>query len=391
MGVGSLIQNNFNQTIPDNLPHTTHVTKDQLTNMKSTLFKIILSLFLFASFNYCRGQKTELNNNIDLNRTDVPEIIKSFINNISYSNLSGYKPVITFKKISDNILKINLVYNLTDTLLQDDWQLMLNPSFNPVFNWDPHLTPEEEFIISQHSFRSPAMIVSDSSKQLVVIPDLDIMSKGTPVKWYMDMDAVNNKLTLGMSNYKIKEIPYNGKMHKLHVLYVRDTGAVYPKGKVEFGFYIMAFNDKGHITDPWREPLDFLWKNWGKELYESGQPADSPLKAYVDHTYDWAFNKWKTNTWQEFEINGKKAGSFAYKVDISMSPNYTGEVTKMKYQTLWNQAWFSSLRSASGLFRYGKRTNNNELMEKARLTKELALAFPQKNGFFNAVIATKDN
>jgi hypothetical protein len=47
------------------------------------------------------------------------------------------------------------------------------------------------------------------------------------------------------------------------------------------------------------------------------------------------------------------------------------------------------MRSASGLYRYARRTGNTTLMEKARLTKELALSFPQRNGFFYGLIGTE--
>src|SRR5688572_13748502 len=56
--------------------------------------------------------------------------------------------------------------------------------------------------------------------------------------------------------------------------------------------------------------------------------------------------------------------------------------------SIWNQAWFSSLRSAQGLYRYAKRVNDAELLQKALMTKELALLFPQRHGLFPSVIAT---
>jgi hypothetical protein len=62
--------------------------------------------------------------------------------------------------------------------------------------------------------------------------------------------------------------------------------------------------------------------------------------------------------------------------------------------SIWNQAWFSSLRSASGLYRYGRYVGGAEgeaLLAKARLTKELALAAPMKDGLFPAVIGTAND
>ena len=99
--------------------------------------------------------------------------------------------------------------------------------FLPSFHWAPHLTPTDRNVIDQHVFRSPALIVADDHQTLILIPDLDIMQKGTPVRWYMDMDASSNTLILGMCNNHVSE----------HVLFERDQETTYPKGDIEIGFY----------------------------------------------------------------------------------------------------------------------------------------------------------
>ena len=48
--------------------------------------------------------------------------------------------------------------------------------------------------------------------------------------------------------------------------------------------------DERELQDPWRQPLAFLWKNWGRPLFESGHPLKGDLEPYVEHTYNWAFN-----------------------------------------------------------------------------------------------------
>lgn len=105
-------------------------------------------------------------------------------------------------------------------------------------------------------------------------------------------------------------------------------------------------------------------------LFKQGNPVDTNLERYVEHTYNWAFNTWSESVWQEFSLNGKRVGAPVFIVNVTQSPNYPGEVNEREFRSIWNQAWFSSLRSASGLFRYARRT------------KELALSFPQTNGFF---------
>ena len=318
-------------------------------------------------------------NNTILFQDNIPEIFKDYIAEIRFDSLGEYQPEITIKKLSSNLIHINLTYTLKDTLEQNDWQITIHPDFQPDFHWSPHLTPTDEHIISQHVFRAPAMIVSEDQKQLVIIPDLDILQKGSPVKWYMDLDAPDNILTLGSSNYEVRE----------HVLFVRDSGAVYPPGIFEYGFYMMAHSDQESIFNPWEKPVSFFWDRWGKELYEQGHPIQGTLEPYVEHTYNWAFHTWKDAVWQEFTLNDKKVGAPAFIVNYTQSPNYPGEVDEREFRSVWNQAWFSSLRSAQGVYRYALRSNNSDLLHKARLTKELALAFPQEQGFFPSVIGTE--
>lgn len=313
------------------------------------------------------------------NTLEIPANLQSFIESVRWNNLGEARPKTNVQKLDENTFKIHLVFNLHEDLQQDDWQIQIRPAFAPDFHWTPHLTPTGENIIDQHVFRSPALIVSSREKLLILIPDLEIMTRGTSVRWYMDLDASDNALTLGMSDYEVKK----------GLFFARKPGAYYPSGKHEFGFYVFVSEEKEAIQNPWRVPLAFLWKGWGKPLFESGQPLLPDLEPYVKHTYNWAFNSWKESIWQEFELNGKKVGAPVFIVNVTQSPNYPGEVDEREFRSIWNQAWFSSLRSASGLYRYARRTGNTSLLEKALLTKELALRAPMKNGLFDTVIATE--
>lgn len=144
------------------------------------------------------------------------------------------------------------------------------------------------------------------------------------------------------------------------------------------------------IKNPWRKPLAFMWQRWGRPLFQSGEPLhQKELLPYVQQTYDWAFNCWKNAVWQEFELNGKKVGAPVFIVNVTQSPNYKEPVNEREFRSIWNQAWFNSLRSAQGLYRYARREKNDSLRQKAMMTKELSLSFPQKNGFFKSVIATE--
>jgi hypothetical protein len=312
---------------------------------------------------------------------DIPAGLAPYLESVTWGRLGGEFPGVRFQKIREGcyLLKMEQKIDQEEGIQQDDWQIRLTPAFAPSFHWSPHLTPEEGHIVDQHAFRSPALIAKNEDRVLAAVPDLDIMLEGTPVRWYMDLDAEDNRLTFGMSDYEVVS----------GLFFTRKPGALYPAGRVEFGIYLVVSSDPEDISNPWRKPLAMLWENWGKPLYETGQPLEPNLEPYVQHTYSWAFESWNESVWQEFEWNGRRVGAPVFIVNVTQSPNYPGEVNEREFRSIWNQAWFSSLRSASGLFRYAKRTDQKDLLSKARLTKELALAAPVNAGFFDTVIATE--
>jgi hypothetical protein len=329
----------------------------------------------------------------------LPAAHQKVLKSIDVDKIGNYAASYKAVEIKSDLVMITLTFDLNSDVLQNDWQVVIKPSFKPDFNWAPHLTPTDSHIIDRHVFRTPALIAADTEKGLAVIPAVEIMTETGLPNWYMDMDALDNTLTLGMSNSKITG----------HVLYERNQGALYKRGKVEFAFYIYTY-DRDELKNPFRKPLSFFWERWGMGLEHTRENATESIKEsylskynidkfkdeikdglapYVEHTYRWAFDTWKDAVWQEFEIDGKKVGAPVFIVNTTQSPNYGGIVNEREFRSVWNQAWFSSLRSASGLYRYARRTGNSELLQKANMTKELALAFPQKEGFFNAVVATE--
>ncbi|WP_294079305.1 hypothetical protein [Proteiniphilum sp. UBA5384] len=332
---------------------------------------------IFSSVLY--AQEIEMGNSHYPIVLELPQSLKNAVRRIQYDLLGSEKGTSRIRAVDENCLYIQFTFPIDKTVKQDDWQVSVTPGFFPSFHWAPHITPTGRHIIDQHVFRSPALIMADGRQVITLIPDLDIMKKGTPVRWYLDLDAKGNRLILGMSNGRVDD----------HVLFVREPGAEYPAGEVKIGFYLMVDRDESSLKNPFRRPLEFLWNHWGHDLYQTGNPGDADLDRYVEHTYNWAFNSWAENVWQEFRLKGNKVGAPVFIVNYTQSPNYPGEINEREFRSVWNQAWFSSLRSASGLYRYARRMGNTDLMEKALLTKELALSFPQVEGFFYGLIGTE--
>jgi len=345
-----------------------------------TLFFILGISSLVLSAQPAAGQATIP----ETHQAAIPAALQPFVRDISLPQLGPARPDIHYDQLQPGITHVLITWDLKDSVRQNDLQVNIRPAFQPNFYWAPHLTPSDSNIIAQHVFRAPALIVQSATSQLVLLPDLDLITStpaiaNTPAPWYLDMNAETNLLTIGLGKSHIKE----------HVLYYRQPGARYAKGKHTLGFYLFTNKDSAHLSDPWREPLHFYWQRHGEPLYTQGQPLPGAnIPGYVAQTYHWAFDSWKNAVWQEFSLDGKTVGAPVFIVNVTQSPNYKGDVNERETRSIWNQAWFNSLRSASGLYRYALEKHDTTLLRYANETKELALSFPQTNGFFYSVIAT---
>ena len=285
------------------------------------VWMIMSNIGIFAQEHWDAQERIELNKGV------FPKNFSKAIDIIQYDLLGIERGKSHVKVIDNNTLYINLSFSLKNSVQQGDWRIAVKPDFLPSFHWAPHLTPTDRNVIDQHVFRSPALIVADDHQTLILIPDLDIMQKGTPVRWYMDMDASSNTLILGMCNNHVSE----------HVLFERDQETTYPKGDIEIGFYLMYSDSKEVLRNPFKKPLEFMWSRWGHAAYEKGNPVKENLETYVKHTYNWAFNSWSENVWQQFELDGKKVGAPVFIVNVTQSPNYPGEINEREFRSIYNK------------------------------------------------------
>jgi len=309
---------------------------------------------------------------------ELPASIDAYVASMDVAELGGLSPEVSTEQVGPGLFRTELRFRLDHPVQQDDWRVTLRPAFVPEFHWAPHLTPTAEHVIDQHVFRSPALVVSNSERVVRLVPDLDVLGASQAVPWYLDLDAQRGELVLGMSQSAVRE----------HVLFVREPGAAYPAGEVTVGFYLIVSDEPDEIANPFRSVLAFLWERWAREKFEAGEPLPGDLSAYVSHTYRWAFEGWADSVWQEWELDGRRVGGPSFIVNHTQSPNYQGVPTEREFVSIWNQAWFSALRSGSGLFRHARRSDNSDLMRRALLAKELALSAPQHEGLFPSVIAT---
>jgi hypothetical protein len=252
------------------------------------------------------------------------------------------------------------------------------PDWEPDTAFAPHLTPAEHLLIPDHTFRSPVVLESRDGRIWALIPDLHRLARERPFPWALRYRPGERAVDLLAAEHRVDT----------HVFYGFDPEKpIRLKGgeSVSLGAYLVT----GPASpNPHGAAAALLWRLFADLRPD---PVQAPLERYVDRAYEWALGSWRDVAWQEFEINGTKVGGVVFIVTVHQAPG-RGEPDKWREKkSLWNQAWFSSLRSATGLMRHARRKGDAALAAKARLGLEFALAAPQTNGFFPAVfVASKD-
>ncbi|MCL3781851.1 hypothetical protein EMN47_15810 [Prolixibacteraceae bacterium JC049] len=305
---------------------------------------------------------------------NIPKEIKAYIEQITADVPQEGKVDYTFNKIEENLFRVEVKLKITEDFKGKGWSLNLTPAFEQDFTWACHLTPTDKHIIADHVWRSPALIWTSKDKELMVVPDLALRNTDKN-RWYLDMDVPKKTMSIGVSDYVVKE----------HVLFQKKE-MILKKGISQLAFYLIFNEGVDKLDNPFKTAHDFLWKQYGEESYVAQCKSKTNLDVYCKYAYDWAFKNWP-RVYQEFELNGKTVGAPQFIINYTGSPNYKGEYNVREVPSIWNQAWFCSLRSAVGLYKYAKRTQNASLLDKANKAKELALQFPQDKGLFPAVIA----
>jgi hypothetical protein len=249
--------------------------------------------------------------------------------------------------------------------------------------WIPHLAPEAGYVMGDHAFRSPAIIVADERVALAIIPELDDVGTGYRTDWrtWLDYDHPARTIRVAAGDYEVVD----------HVLY-RSRPCGYRGQKVHLRVHVLSSDKPADVANPYGMAARWLWERYGRKGHAAGATQQAPVSRYADYIMRWAFTPegWGETVWQEFNLDARRCGAPAFIVDVAQHPSVPKDQRKWREPlSIWNQAWFSTQRCANGLLRYAQQCKLPELAERARLMTAIALAAPQKDGLFPAVYTTK--
>ncbi|MBB6637448.1 hypothetical protein [Cohnella thailandensis] len=253
--------------------------------------------------------------------------------------------------------------------------------------WKPHLAPLEGMAIGDRAFRSPAIVFEDAERMTALVPDLRSVERDRALPHVMDYVKQGHRVLYGLCDYEETG-------HVYHRLAPRSVpiGAE-SDGEISARFYLASWRkEPGGRARDLRRVERLLWELFGEERmgdFHSLHPHK--WETYVRHAYGWAFDRWQDVTWQQFELDGREVGGVAFLVTAPQKPGLGSEEKWREPKSLWNQAWFSGLRSAYGYASWGRKFGREDWIAKAELALSFALAAPQTNGLFPGYFRAGDD
>ena len=251
--------------------------------------------------------------------------------------------------------------------LQDYWTFLRPGALD--FAWTPSLRPDDDMVIGDHAFRAPATILMKDGTWVALVPDVETLGSISHAHTMStDLDLESGDLPVfayGLKAYQ--PVSHTYYRHADSMLFTR------PAGPISYTYEMLAGADSGRgaVT---RRVTSYHWQRYAAKYLKSVLPQTIPFSAYGDYSYPTLF---ETGEYHEFEIEGKKAGGFKALKD--------GGYFRRPEHVLLNQAWFNNMRSAYGLFHFGRKAQNELWQKNAEQIKNWTLSAPQLNGFFPAM------
>ncbi len=300
----------------------------------------------------------------------------------SVNNIPPFQHEINIKKINEHLfhVRINILPQKNYQPVSIDVPLTIDlnnarevQNTKNSFHWLPNIKSSPNQIISQHVFRSPCIILTIKKKSFIFIPDIDALKNNTVAPYYMDLKYGEKKISIhyGLSNYSVVSHQYYEKNKKPFSL----------SSKLEIAFYVLIDSDSSRLA-ALKTANHFLWNHFAKEYTGTYLPQSVPFDKYASTGYDMALQHYWVNAGEN------KGGITLSTFYDSVNKIYRGRDSK---DDLWYQSWFNNMRTAYGLFAWGKRLHREDWQQKALACVNLLLTSPDNKGWFSTIYDREKN
>ncbi len=243
----------------------------------------------------------------------------------------------------------------------------------PDFVFTPQLRPEQEQIIADHTFRSPALMMQKNSWFVALVPVLqELDGKNRRIRTAADLEvetADRPFFSLGLENW----IPEPYKLRNTHVFYAApDSLAVTLHDTAVSLGYLLFLRPDAPPRKGFREVVRYHWASSGARYIQRAEgPQAEPFTSYIQKAWYQFLPQVALDTqYQGCPVTLLRQARLAWSNNLPKSADNDN----------WFNVWFNSLRTAYGMYFYGRSAGDQHLMKEAVGVLNLALLAPQNKG-----------
>lgn len=239
----------------------------------------------------------------------------------------------------------------------------------PEFVWVPNLRPRPDYVIAEHVFRSPAVILQEATLLAALVPDLDIVAIAQPLRSALDLQ-IEARGPYPCLSYGLKNFRPDG-----HVFYQHSpTMTIRATQQPLVYSYFLLLSAAAPQRLGYREIVRFLWDRYAQRYVRDHRPQMISFDRYARYGYDHAFKR--ARLWVKVPLGKGEVGGTTSRYNEG-----TGETD----HKIWYQGWLNNVRTAYGLGWYGRKWRDAALARKASAMIRLATRLPQVEGAFPAI------
>jgi len=329
--------------------------------------------------------------------------------------MGGSPPGVHVRHIFDPGGPVDLAYLLFSYCFQPGFEERKGRA--PEFAWAPNLRPGDDHVISEHVFRSPAVVVCNAGATAALVPDLEAMRRPGGMPTALDYDVADpaGAPVIRFGFMESRSVPHT---------YYRHTPSMVRKlcgGPLEIAYHLLL--DLSGEISPQRRVASFHWERHAKRYVDDVRPQVVPLERYARQGYEWLFER--SGLYREFEFGGETCGG-------AMAIGYAGDgppriagrrgvrgllrrgslmsrlqirvvlplANRPKMADLFERAvrrgllpvvpqflfqgWYNNMRTACGAAWFARRWGDEILLERAHRMAALCRSAPEQGGAFAA-------
>jgi len=273
------------------------------------------------------------------------------------------------------------------------------------FIWTPNLRPQPNDLIADHVFRSPAIMLQKDSIFVALIPDLSHLVKHRVMPMAMDFqlpqkpqpdstaqnDSTRQALSAIIDAAPVLSFGFWPWQARAGAYYQPDSTRApnLQDREISCAYYLWlesratpfaraSFEKSKHLGNfAFRRVVDFFWDKFSPR-YRDGNIG--PLPATLDALAQRAWKQYADKNWFEMTINKRPVGGIK-NGPLANSNELPAEINAGVWFTQRSQ----TLRSAYGMYHFGKRNREALPLQRAEKILNLALSAPNENGIFPSI------